>query len=42
MKIVIPGGSGHVGTALAGFLHENGHDVVVLSRRPSDRRLALC
>ena len=35
MKIVIPGGSGHIGTVLASFLHENGHDVVVLSRRPS-------
>jgi uncharacterized protein (TIGR01777 family) len=34
MKIVIPGGSGHIGTSLAHFLHENGHDVVVLSRRP--------
>lgn len=34
MKIVIPGGSGHVGKVLAQFLHENGHDVVVLSRRP--------
>ena len=34
MKIVIPGGSGHTGTALARFLHEKGHDVVVLSRRP--------
>ena len=34
MKIVIPGGSGHIGTALARFLHQAGHDVVVLSRRP--------
>jgi uncharacterized protein (TIGR01777 family) len=34
MKIVIPGGSGHVGTVLAQSFHAGGHDVVVLSRRP--------
>ncbi len=34
MKIVIPGGSGHVGTLLADAFHREGHDVVVLSRRP--------
>ena len=33
MKIVIPGGSGQVGTVLARALHREGHDVVVLSRR---------
>ena len=33
MKIVIPGGSGQVGTILARALHRDGHDVVVLSRR---------
>ncbi len=33
MKIVIPGGSGQVGTVLARALHRDGHDVVVLSRR---------
>ena len=32
MKIVIPGGSGQVGTILARALHGDGHDVVVLSR----------
>ena len=32
MKIVIPGGSGHVGTLLARALMSGGHDVVVLSR----------
>jgi uncharacterized protein (TIGR01777 family) len=32
MKIVIPGGAGHLGTILAGSLHGRGHDVVVLSR----------
>ena len=34
MRIVIPGGSGHVGTLLAHAFHREGHDVVVLSRRP--------
>jgi uncharacterized protein len=33
MKIVIPGGSGQVGTILARAFHCGGHDVVVLSRR---------
>jgi uncharacterized protein (TIGR01777 family) len=32
MKIVIPGGSGQVGTILARAFHERGDDVVVLSR----------
>jgi uncharacterized protein (TIGR01777 family) len=35
MKIVIPGGSGKVGTVLARALHAQGHQVAVLSRRPS-------
>jgi uncharacterized protein (TIGR01777 family) len=34
MKIVIPGGTGQVGTVLARAFHEEGHEVVVLSRRP--------
>src|SRR6266516_2406325 len=34
MKVVIPGGSGQVGTVLARAFHGGGHDVVVLSRRP--------
>ena len=34
MKIVIPGGSGQVGTLLARTFHGEGHEVVVLSRRP--------
>ena len=34
MKVVIPGGSGHVGTLLANTLHRSGNDVVVLSRAP--------
>ena len=34
MKIVIPGGSGQVGTVLARAFHRDGHDVVVLSRHP--------
>ena len=36
MKIVIPGGSGQVGTVLARAFVADGHDVVVLSRKPSD------
>jgi uncharacterized protein (TIGR01777 family) len=35
MKIVIPGGSGQVGSVLARSLHQAGHDVVVFSRRHS-------
>src|SRR5690349_21100744 len=35
MKIVIPGGSGQVGTILARAFHRGGHEVVVLSRRPT-------
>jgi uncharacterized protein (TIGR01777 family) len=34
MKVVIPGGSGQVGTVLARAFHRDGHDVIVLSRRP--------
>ncbi len=34
MKIVIPGGSGQVGTLLARAFHGEGHEVVVLSRNP--------
>ena len=33
MKVVIPGGSGQVGTILASALHQRGEEVVVLSRR---------
>lgn len=33
MKIVIPGGSGQVGTVLARHFHSRGDDVVVLTRR---------
>jgi uncharacterized protein (TIGR01777 family) len=36
MKIVIPGGSGQVGTVLARALHQRGHDVVVLTRQPAN------
>ena len=35
MKIVIPGGSGQVGTILARHFHGAGHEVVVLSRAPA-------
>ncbi len=34
MRVVIPGGSGQVGTVLARAFHGSGHDVVVLSRSP--------
>ena len=34
MKIVIPGGTGQVGTILARAFQKDGHDVVILSRRP--------
>ena len=34
MKIVIPGGSGKVGTVLARALYARGHEVVVLTRNP--------
>jgi hypothetical protein len=34
MRILIPGGSGQVGTILARHLHSSGHDVTVLSRSP--------
>ena len=34
MKIVIPGGSGQVGTVLARAFQAQGHEVIVLSRRP--------
>ena len=37
MRIVIPGGSGQVGTILARAFHADGHDVVVLSRQPQNR-----
>jgi uncharacterized protein len=36
MKLVIPGGSGQVGTVLARAYCQSGHEVVVLSREPTD------
>ncbi len=35
MKIVIPGGSGQIGSVLARESHNAGHDIVVLSRKPA-------
>ena len=35
MRIVIPGGTGQVGTLLARTIHAAGHQVVVLSRHPA-------
>ena len=34
MKLVLPGGSGQVGQVIAGHFHQQGHDVVVISRDP--------
>src|SRR5262249_25698616 len=34
LKVVIPGGSGQIGTILARAFHGDGHEVVVLSRKP--------
>ena len=36
MKIVLPGGSGQIGTLLARTLVADGHEVVMLSRHPKD------
>ncbi|HSD82744.1 MAG TPA: TIGR01777 family oxidoreductase [Anaerolineae bacterium] len=36
MKIVIPGGSGQVGTILARTFNNAGHEVVILSRQPGN------
>ena len=33
MKLIIPGGTGQVGTILARDFHAKGHEVVVLSRQ---------
>src|SRR4051812_9399595 len=38
MKIVIPGGSGHLGTMLAKAFSEDGHEVIVLSRTVPDKQ----
>ncbi|MFJ2577891.1 TIGR01777 family oxidoreductase [Kitasatospora aureofaciens] len=38
MKIVIPGGSGHLGRLLDRTLTAAGHDVVILTRRPQRER----
>ena len=38
MKIVLPGGSGQVGTLLARDFHGSGHNVIELSRHPSGNR----
>jgi uncharacterized protein (TIGR01777 family) len=34
MKVVLPGGTGQVGTLLARAFHHDGHEVIVLSRTP--------
>ncbi len=35
MKIILPGGSGQVGSLLARAFHTGGHDITVLSRQPT-------
>src|ERR1044072_2796391 len=35
MKIVIPGGSGQVGTILARAFHQTGHEIIIFSRKPT-------
>src|ERR1700730_1022414 len=35
MKLILPGGGGHLGTMLAKAFHAEGHEVVVLSRKPA-------
>jgi uncharacterized protein len=42
MKIVIPGGSGQVGTILARAFQRDGHEVVVISRQPDVRPWKRC
>ena len=37
MRIVIPGGTGQVGSLIARAFHREGHDVAVLSRAPRNR-----
>ena len=34
MKIIIPGGTGQIGTILANAFHSDGHQVVVIGRTP--------
>jgi uncharacterized protein (TIGR01777 family) len=40
VKVVLPGGSGEIGTVLTRALAENGHEVVVLSRGQDGKRAA--
>ena len=35
MRIIMPGGSGQMGSVLARRFHEDGHSVVILSRSPT-------
>ena len=39
MRIIIPGGAGHLGHLLANALVADGHDVVILTRRPPAQTL---
>jgi uncharacterized protein (TIGR01777 family) len=42
MKVVIPGGTGQVGTLLARTFHREGHEVVVLGRAPHTAPWRVC
>lgn len=41
MRVLITGGTGLIGTALAQNMVQDGHEIVVLSRNPSGRKLPL-
>ena len=38
-QIVIAGGTGFLGAALAAAFEQDGHEVIVLTRQPPNRRL---
>jgi len=42
MKIILAGGSGQVGGILIRALAKDGHEIIVLSRSPRDRRDSVC
>jgi len=42
LTIIIPGGDGYLGRHLSDYFAGNGHNVIVLSRRPRESRGAIC